>query len=149
MQCYLTGMAFDRTTSAGYLVNHLARLFARAIHREIKPLGLSPGTFPVMLELWAEDGLSQRHLVERLNIEQATIANTLVRMERDGLIKRAKDPCDGRAQRIWLTEVGRTLRDPAIRAAQSVNAQALSPLSEEEREIFLATLPKLIAHMRD
>lgn len=142
-------MTFDRKTSPGYLTNHLARLFARAITGQIKPLGLSPGTFPAMLELWSEDGQSQRSLVERLNIEQATMANTLARMERDGLIRRAPDPNDGRSQQIWLTDKGRSLQAPAVELAAAVNAEALAPLDATERAEFVRLMQKLIAHLQE
>ena len=85
-------MPFEKNDSAGYLINHLARIFAQALAREIKPLGLAPGQFMVLLELWREDGLTQRDLVARLDVEQATLANTLSRMERDGLVRRAPAP---------------------------------------------------------
>ncbi|MCE8468244.1 MarR family transcriptional regulator, partial [Rhodovulum sulfidophilum] len=95
-------MSFDKDDSAGYLANHMARLFAAALTRRIAPLGLMPGQFMVLLELWREDGLTQRDLVERLDVEQATIANTLNRMERDGLILREPDAADRRARRVRL-----------------------------------------------
>ena len=92
-------VAFDKNQSAGYLINHLARIFAQALAREIKPLGLAPGQFMVLLELWREDGLTQRDLVGRLDVEQATLANTLSRMERDGLVRRAPHPTTSAAVR--------------------------------------------------
>ena len=104
-------MEFSKARSAGYLINHIARIFARGLTERIRPLGLTTGTFPALLELWETDGLTQKQLVERLDIEQATMANTLARMERDGLILRKKDLSDGRVQRIWLTEQARGLRD--------------------------------------
>lgn len=148
MYCYTVQMEFDKSASAGYLVNHLARLFAREIHSRIGPLGLTPGTFPAMLELWAEDGLTQRDLVSRLDIEQATMANTLSRMERDGLIHRTPDADDRRAQRVWLTDHGRALREPATQAARSVNQEALAELGQDERAAFLTTLARLTQHMQ-
>ena len=142
-------MGFDKTASAGYMVNHLARLFAREIHARIGPLGLTPGTFPAMLELWAEDGLTQRDLVARLDIEQATMANTLARMERDGLIRRTPDPKDRRAQRVWLTETGRALQGPATAAAREVNAAALDGLGADERAAFLETLATVVRGLQE
>ncbi|AFO92271.1 hypothetical protein [Phaeobacter inhibens] len=44
-------MKQPRETSAGYLFNHLARLFAQALQERIQPLGLSIGVFPIMLHL--------------------------------------------------------------------------------------------------
>jgi DNA-binding MarR family transcriptional regulator len=138
-------MRFSKDDSAGFLVNHLARLFARDLQVRIKPLGLSTGTFPALLVLWESDGLTQRELIARLDVEQPTMTNTLARMERDGLIRRAKDPADGRAQRIWLTESARALEGPATAAAEAVNARALERLTPEERAAFLGLVRKVIA----
>jgi DNA-binding MarR family transcriptional regulator len=141
-------MRFSKDDSAGYLVNHLARLFARDLQVRIKPLGLSTGTFPALLVLWERDGLTQRELIERLDVEQPTMTNTLARMERDGLIRRGKDPADGRAQRIWLTPAARALEGPATAAAAQVNARALASLSPEERAVFPGLLRNLIAGLQ-
>lgn len=142
-------MAFDKNQSAGYLINHLARIFFQSLAREIGPLGLAPGQFMVLLELWKEDGLTQRDLVARLDVEQATLANTLSRMERDGLIRRSPHPSDGRAQSIRLTERARRLEDPATKAADGINRRLLSELSAGERQGFLSTMRKVIAAGRD
>ncbi|WP_095589396.1 MarR family winged helix-turn-helix transcriptional regulator [Actibacterium ureilyticum] len=142
-------MTFDKHRSAGYLINHLARIFARNLSDRIQPLGLSTGTFPAMLALWEQDGRTQKELVALLDIEQATMANTLARMERDKLILRKRDAQDGRVQRIWLTERARALQAPATGAADAVNAAALAGLSASERDTFLALMGKLIAANTD
>lgn len=141
-------MTFDKQHSAGYLANHMARLFARDLQARIKPLGLSTGVFPALLELWEEDGLTQKDLVERLDIEQATMANTLARMERDGLITRHRDPADARVQRIWLTDKARDLHGPATEAALVTNAEALAGLSPGEADRFLALMRHTIAALQ-
>ncbi|WP_092614983.1 MarR family winged helix-turn-helix transcriptional regulator [Roseospirillum parvum] len=141
-------MRFDKTSSAGYLANHMARLFAQGLHRRVAPLGLAPAQFMTLLELWAEDGLTQKQLVARLDVEQATMANTLARMERDGLITRTPDPHDARARRIWLTARARDLEHPATVAARAENEAALAPLSDAEREVFLGLMRRVINGLR-
>ncbi|PTW51345.1 MarR family winged helix-turn-helix transcriptional regulator [Rhodovulum kholense] len=141
-------MSFDKDDSAGYLANHMARLFAAALTRRIAPLGLMPGQFMVLLELWREDGLTQRDLVERLDVEQATMANTLNRMERDGLIARAPDAADRRARRVRLTDRARALEAPATEAATEVNARALARLAPGDRARFSEMLQGVIAALR-
>jgi len=138
-------MAFDKNRSAGYLINHLARIFAQALARDIKPLGLAPGQFMVLLELWREDGLTQRDLVDRLDVEQATLANTLARMERDGLVRRRPHPTDGRAQSIRLTDRARRLEAPATQAADAVNQRLLDGLSPQDRRRLVETMRAVIA----
>ncbi len=138
-------MKFEKDKSAGYLANHVARLFKRGLEARITPMGLSTGTFPVLLELWQRDGRTQKQLVGALGIEQATMANTLNRMERDGLVIRRKDDTDGRVQRVWLTERARGLQTPAVAAAAAENARALSGLTIPERAQFLDLMRKVIA----
>ena len=140
-------MEFDRDTSAGYLVNHMARLFARQLEAGLRPHGLALGAFPALLHLWDEDGLTQRELVTRLGIEQPTMAATLTRMERDGLITRHIDATDARVQRIRLTDTAQALRAPAVAAAQKVNAAALRGLNPAEQAGFLALIGKVIANL--
>jgi len=137
-------MTFDRSRSAGFLVNNLARLFATALHRRIKPLGLAPAQFMTLLALWEEDGLTQSELVRRLDVEQATMANTLARMERDGLVSRRPLPGDARAQSVHLTQRAHGLKQPATEAARSVNEIALAGLAEQEREQLLRSLNRAI-----
>lgn len=137
-------MSLPPDASPGYLVNHLARIFAAALQARIKPMGLSTGVFPVMLHLWQQDGVTQRDLVARVGVEQATMANTLARMERDGLILRRPDPDDGRQRRIWLTERGRGLHADATTAAATENAAVLSGLSTAERDQLIQLLRKAI-----
>lgn len=137
---------FKRNTSAGYLANHMARVFALALDAELQPLGLRLGAFPALLLLWEGDGLTQRDLVRDLDIEQPTMAATLTRMERDGLIRRSRDETDGRAQRIRLTARGRALEAPAKAAAQRVNAIALRGFAESERDDFLQAMRRVIAN---
>lgn len=132
-----------RDQSPGYLVNHVARLFAYGLYRRLLPHGVAPGQFPVLLSLWEQDGLTQAELARRLAIEQPTMANTLRRMERDGLIRRSSDPGDGRRSLIHLTNKGRSLEPTLTSLAREVNGVALSPLLREERASLISMLIRM------
>ncbi|MEZ5840408.1 MAG: MarR family transcriptional regulator [Hyphomicrobiales bacterium] len=140
-------MEFDKHHSAGYLANHMARLFAQRLAEAIRPLGLAPAQFMTLLVLWKEDGLTQRELVERLDVEQATLANTLARMERDGLVQRRSHAGDGRARSIHVTPKARALEGPATLAATAVNEAALADLSTAETEALLAAMRRIISNL--
>lgn len=141
-------MAFEKSRSAGFLANHMARLFALHLSQAIAPLGLAPAQFMTLLELWEEDGLTQADLVERLDVEQATLANTLKRMERDGLVRRAPHPDDGRARLIWLTAKGRKLESAAKKAATAINRRALKALEPAQADELLAAMGDVIEQLR-
>ena len=140
--------AFQKDRSPGYLANHMARLFAQRLHERIRPLGLAPAQFVALLELWEGDGLTQRELVERLDVEQATMANTLNRMERDGLIERRAHETDARARTVHLSDQARALREPAQAAAREVNAMAMAGVSDGDRERFVAVMQSAIEGMK-
>ena len=137
-------MTFDHTSSAGYLVHHMARLFFEELRVQIEPLGIVPGQFPALLALWQKDGQTQKELVEQLDVEQATMANTLNRMERDGLILRKAHPTDGRAKVICLTDKARAVQKDAYAAASAVNDMALSGLTPDERTQFVDLMQRTI-----
>ena len=139
----MTGLR--RQESLGYLVNHLARLMARALHREISSHGVVPGQFPVLLSLWEEEGLTQAELHQRTQVEQATMANTLRRMERDGLVVRKADPVDARRARVHLTPRARGLQAVLVRSARRVNEVATATLSPADRVRFLELLRAAIS----
>ena len=93
----------EREKSAGYLTNWAARLFAKGMDRRLKEAGLSSGQLPLFFALGDGRALSQKALVEIVSIEQSTMAATLSRMERDGLIERTANPDDGRSALFKLT----------------------------------------------
>lgn len=138
-----------KTESAGYLMNHIARQFAILLGEGLKPLGISPAQFPILLELWQKDGLSQQELVERADLKQATIANTLARMERDGLITREPNPDDARSRLIMLTEQARALQQQSTEIAKALNQTALSDLSADEQKLFLEMAAKIVARQQE
>ena len=139
-------MAFDRMESATYLASLLAKSLSRALQERGHKLGFAPGQFPVLLELWSEEGLTQKQLLDRLDIEQATMANTLSRMERDGLIVRRKHPTDQRAQQIFLTSKARDMETEAKEAALAADQSLFSGFRRFERELMLEYMRMAIAN---
>ena len=137
-------MRFSRNDSATYLAAQLAKSFSKALNKRAAALGFSPGQFPILLELWHEEGLTQRQLLDRVDVEQATLANTLSRMERDGLIERKPHPRDRRAQIIELTERGRELELQAIAASKATDEAMLAGLLKFERQLLLEYMGRAI-----
>lgn len=136
-------MSYVRETSAGYLTNWAARLFARALERRIE--GSNSGPMPVFFALQDGGSLSQKELAQLAAVEQPTMAATLNRMERDGLIFRTPDPRDGRSSRVSLTPLGRQRAEAAFKVAVEVNGIADAAMTAEEQELFYRVMHKIIA----
>lgn len=132
-----------REESLGYVVNHVARQMAHALYDAIAPYGVVPGQFAQLLALYERDHITQQELCEIVDIEQPTMANTLNRMERDGLIERVEHPTDRRKQLIVLTRRARELESELVAAAQSVNEMATRRLSESASKSLMNMLHEL------
>ncbi len=136
-------MTYDRESSLGYMTNWAARLFVRAIERRLT--GGNAGPMPVFLALQDGRAMTQTALAQQASVEQPTMANTLSRMERDGLIERTPDPDDKRSALVSLTELGRARAEQALAAAMEVNGIAGSALSEAELATYLGLVRRIIA----
>jgi DNA-binding MarR family transcriptional regulator len=133
---------YRRERSAGYMTNWTARLYARALERRL-PNGGGSGSMPVFFALLEKDGRSQRDLARWAAVEQPTMANTLNRMERDGLIARTPDPGDGRSALVSLTRSGRQTALQAMSVAAEVNVLGMSALKPAERDTYLDMLRRI------
>lgn len=140
-------MKFNRLHSAGYLTNWAARLFTRAIDRELRTLGLSSGQLPVFFALGDGAALSQKALASSAAVEQPTMAATLARMERDGLIVRTPDPKDKRSALVSLTPAAMEKAQAVREAIQAVNETALAGLTPGGRQAYLGALQNIVASL--
>ncbi len=136
-------MSYVRETSAGYLTNWAARLFSRAIERRLA--GGNSGPMPVFFALQDGGAMTQKALAQLAAVEQPTMANTLNRMERDGLVQRTPDPNDRRSAQVSLTPLGRERAKAAFVSATEVNGIATAALQPAEREAFYGMLHRIIA----
>lgn len=137
-------MTGPRDESFGAMVNRAARLFARQVDRELKDIGVWSGMLPVFFALCDGQSMSQKALAEYAAIEQATMANTLTRMVREGFIERRTDPADRRSQLISLTPDAMTKAGEVRERTFGINQVVVQELDEAERVLFHALLRKVI-----
>lgn len=120
----------------GYLVHWSGRLLRRLADRKLRALGLSSGHLPVINALIAGEPMSQKALAEAASIEQPTMAATLARMERDGIVERRPDPRDRRVALFSMTAATRAKVGALREAVEEVNQEALSALPADQRAAF-------------
>jgi MarR family transcriptional regulator for hemolysin len=138
-------MVLSRETSAGYLTNWAARLFARELERQLAQSGIASAYMPVIFALADGTALAQKELARRAAVEQPTMASTLNRMERDGFITRRPDPQDKRSALVALTPVALGHVETVERIVSAINALALEQLDPDERRQYLSLLRRVIA----
>ena len=140
-------MNLDVLSTPGHLISLAARGFARLSEARLKPLGFGLGHLPVLVALQDGRASTQRDLARFAKVEQPPMAQMLARMERDGLIRRAPDPADGRSSRITLTEAAEARLPDAIATLLRGNQEVLSGFTEEETRLLVDLLTRLIANL--
>lgn len=141
-------MAIRRQDALGYQIGLLGRLFDRALEDELAPFHVLPGQYPALVMLYQKDGLTQADLCKLINVEQPTMANTLNRMERDGLIQRVADPEDKRRSRIHLTERAKEFKDALMEKARAVPQLALANLGSADQDRVFSLLGQMIENLK-
>ncbi len=137
-----------RDIRMGELLGRAARLWSQALARRLRDVGVLPGQAAVLKLLWAEDGRTQAELRRLAGVEQPTMAKTLQRMVRDGLVLRAPDAADRRKTRIRLTPRARDLRAALDLAARDLADTALAGFTDGEREALARLLERLDAGLQ-
>jgi len=94
----------ESTTNPLKLLGHAYRAFNRIVDGQLRELGFAMGQLPVLVTLKKSRALSQAELARIARVEQASMAQLLNRMERDGLVQRTADPADKRSRLISLTD---------------------------------------------
>lgn len=117
----------------------LADAFAERGHGEVRP---SYGS--VLLPLWESDGLRIGQLAARARLSKQTLT-TLVRLcERDGLVVTRRDPADGRATLVTLTESARGLGAVAAEVVAELESEVERRLAPAGRRALEAALQEVM-----
>jgi DNA-binding MarR family transcriptional regulator len=136
--------AYAIDDNLGYLVNRAARLLAQMFSRRLQRHGVALAQWAILLFLYARDGQTQRELSRVVAIEPPTVARTIDRMVRDGLVRREPHPHDGRATRILLTPRAVALQAELVAESMAGNQLAARVLSAEELQTLKTLLRRVI-----
>ncbi|HEY0121290.1 MAG TPA: MarR family transcriptional regulator [Rhizobium sp.] len=134
---------WDLFATPAPLINMASRGFARLGERRVKAFGFSAGQLPVLYLLKDGAAMSQKELAKFAKIEQPSMAQMLARMERDGLIRRAPDPRDGRSSLVSLTEAARAKLPAAREALREGSDAALAGFSDNEVTTLIELMQRL------
>jgi DNA-binding MarR family transcriptional regulator len=89
-----------------------------------------PSYGSILVPLFEEDGLRIGELARRARLSKQTMTTMVRLLERDGLVRRQRDPADGRAFRIVLTAKARRFEPVAEQTLTDLNALARERLGE-------------------
>ena len=102
----------------------------------------------VLLRLERQEGMTQAEMAESLEIQPISLVRLIDRLCLHGLVERRPHPRDRRANRLYLTEKGRTTFTHLIPLGREVAADVLGTLDEADVADLLRKLLLIRTNIR-
>lgn len=90
-----------------------------------------------LLSIDKEDGTPSSYISNRMGMEPTSLTRTLKTLEEKGLIIRKKNPDDGRGVLIYLTDLGKEMREQSKATVLKFNEVVRQNISEEKLNHFM------------
>ena len=125
-----------------------SRLLTQAYHPLLSKHGLTYPQYLVLLVLWEKDAQPVNDIAKRLFLETNTVTPLLQRMEKEGIIARAKGSEDGRQKIVSLTRKGKALKKELANVPFAVgSAVACESVKPETAPELFRMLDDIIAKL--
>ncbi len=131
----------------GFLLAKASQRWNELLHERFRAAGyggVRPAYGSILVPLYEEDGLRMGELARRSRLSKQTMTTMVRLLERDGLVRRKRDPEDGRAFRIFLTGRARQFEPVAERALRELDALVRSRLPERHVSALTRSLKELM-----
>ena len=138
---------FSLNDCLGFITNIASKRLSEEFNRRLESYGVTRVNWIAIYYIGENDGISQRELAKKMDVNESSIARLLDRMEKEELTVRTKDPHDRRTARVSLTEKGEKLRISLIPLAEEFQNDVTRGLSADELETFKKVLDKMVENL--
>ncbi|MEM7323149.1 MAG: MarR family winged helix-turn-helix transcriptional regulator [Actinomycetota bacterium] len=114
---------------------------ARSAEQDMSDSGITPAQFLVLATIDGNGPQRQTDLAKRLRVTEASVSQTVSRMEANGHVERR---ADGRANLIDLTAVGRALHEAVKPQHRAHIARQFEPLDDNHLAQLALLLEQLV-----
>ena len=139
----------EKSGSGGSLMPLLGLAFWRMKQAFEREVGLSAATWFLLTMLIDEDGISQGEVSHRFEVDPSRITRLAQRLEKEGLLRRKRDPEDNRVVRMHATEEGRRLVESRQERREGFEEGIRRELGQEELAEFRRVLGVVAQRMKD
>ena len=118
------------------------------LDKALKEYELSSGSYPYLLTLTKNEGISQNKISKELGYDKAMSARTITKLIKLGYIDRKEDEADSRAYRLYLTQKAKDVIPKVLEEIHKLVLLITKDLSEEEKVITIDSLNKILNNMK-
>ncbi|MEV4106613.1 MarR family winged helix-turn-helix transcriptional regulator [Nonomuraea sp. NPDC049695] len=140
----MTSMAPSRAEpDLSFLLDHTSHVLRTQMAAALDEIGLTARMHCVLVHA-IEEERTQIQLAEIGDMDKTTMVVTVDALEKAGLAERRPSSTDRRARIIAVTEKGREVAERSQRIVDGVHRRALDALPEDEREVLLRAMNRLV-----
>ncbi|GAA3256696.1 MarR family winged helix-turn-helix transcriptional regulator [Nonomuraea helvata] len=140
----MTAMAPSRAEpDLSFLLDHTSHVLRTQMAAALAEIGLTARMHCVLVHA-IEEERTQIQLAEIGDMDKTTMVVTVDALEKAGLAERRPSSTDRRARIIAVTEKGREVAEHSQRIVDGVHRKALDALPEDEREVLLRAMNRLV-----
>jgi DNA-binding MarR family transcriptional regulator len=119
-------------TQIAWKIGMIHRLHMQNIAGINENYGLHSGQLRILHTISVMNGATQKELADRLNITPASLAVSVKRMQKAGIVEKVADQTDLRNNRIYATEKGRRIQTDSLAEFIAFDNSLLEGFSPEE-----------------
>lgn len=128
-------------------LNQLTLLHRMKIYQVAKESGIHAGQKFILDYIIRHDRCTQKEIAEKMYVSQPSIAMSVKRMEKAGLITREPDEKDSRTNRLSATEKGVELMNKCRKIFDSVDDDLFAGFTTQELVTFREYLDRMIVNI--
>jgi MarR family transcriptional regulator, transcriptional regulator for hemolysin len=131
-----------------FQLSDVARSMRTYIDQRAREHGMTRAQWGVLARLERREGMTQSEMAEALEIQPISLVRLVDRLCAQGLVERRPHPRDRRANRLYLTDRGRTTLVRLTPLAKEIGTELLESIGEGEIAEFLQKLLVIRANIR-
>lgn len=130
-------------------LNRLNILHRLHIHKAANAYGLYFGQLPILEAIGKNNNCTQKEISELLHVSPPSIATSVKRMQKMGLLRKVSDENDLRCTHLSLTEKGLSYSEDARKAFDKIDEKMFKGFSSNECDEFYNYIERLIENLSD
>lgn len=128
-----------------YAVMTIGRLLRQRLQGDVA----DPGTFWLLKSLAANGAMRVTELAAIASLDASTVSRHVQQMHRTGLIERAPDPDDGRAQRVTISAQGLDILREGLVRRRELLGRGLAGWDPSDLETFDRLLARFVGNIEN
>lgn len=133
----------NSTSTIGYLIADLSRLYGRVFDRRAAHLGLTRVQWRALKRIHQAEGISQTALADLMDMEPIAVGRVIDRLQKAGFVERRSDPDDRRVWRLHLSSQSTQVMEAIEQVSVGVREDSIAGVDPGELQTALKVLSQI------